>query len=265
MWARLTFTIIWSILLTSVHQALATKASVGVEADGSVAAFQDEHPVLSRLLSPSPGLEAFVKDYWHRKPCLIKRKNTTFYRNTMRGWQVSRRMPHNTMATCIKTRETLPTTAQVWSVLREGVNVQADEDYKLIKRAKGPDGEWWSTSPDLTTYRRGHDHIAAKEAFMHGFTVVVNSMDHRLGAIREVAEAFEGSMGHRCSVNLYYSPPGSQGFQAHMDWMDAFVLQLEGTKRWKVYSSLVRRTRCGCGGCWCCWSALGFGGSWRIL
>ena len=38
--------------------------------------------------------------------------------------------------------------------------------------------------------------------------------------------------------NAYLTPAGTQGFAPHWDDIDAFVLQLEGKKRWKLYSSV---------------------------
>jgi bifunctional lysine-specific demethylase and histidyl-hydroxylase NO66 len=40
------------------------------------------------------------------------------------------------------------------------------------------------------------------------------------------------------NANAYLTPPDAQGFEAHFDWMDAFVLQLHGSKRWLIYSQL---------------------------
>jgi len=38
-------------------------------------------------------------------------------------------------------------------------------------------------------------------------------------------------------ANVYLTPPGSQGFAPHYDDIEAFVIQLEGKKRWRLYPS----------------------------
>lgn len=41
---------------------------------------------------------------------------------------------------------------------------------------------------------------------------------------------------HSCvGSNIYLTPPGTQGFAPHYDDIEAFVLQLEGRKRWRLY------------------------------
>ncbi|XP_068217942.1 ribosomal oxygenase 1 [Palaemon carinicauda] len=39
-----------------------------------------------------------------------------------------------------------------------------------------------------------------------------------------------------CGANVYLTPPDTQGFAPHWDDIEAFILQLEGRKRWKVYA-----------------------------
>lgn len=45
----------------------------------------------------------------------------------------------------------------------------------------------------------------------------------------------------RCAVgcNAYLTPPGAQGFAPHWDDIDAFVLQVEGEKRWRLYAPIA--------------------------
>lgn len=39
--------------------------------------------------------------------------------------------------------------------------------------------------------------------------------------------------------NLYLTPPNSQGFAPHYDDIEAFVLQIEGKKRWTLYKPIA--------------------------
>ncbi|XP_074604510.1 bifunctional lysine-specific demethylase and histidyl-hydroxylase NO66 [Brevipalpus obovatus] len=43
-------------------------------------------------------------------------------------------------------------------------------------------------------------------------------------------------------ANVYLTPPGTQGFAPHYDDIEAFVLQLEGRKIWKVYAPLDQKS-----------------------
>lgn len=51
-----------------------------------------------------------------------------------------------------------------------------------------------------------------------------------------------GSLGRVCGANAYLTPRGSQGFAPHYDDVEVFVMQLEGSKRWKVYKPLSDET-----------------------
>ncbi|KAK6637255.1 hypothetical protein RUM44_007669 [Polyplax serrata] len=50
--------------------------------------------------------------------------------------------------------------------------------------------------------------------------------------LQEFFHCFVGS-------NIYLTPPGTQGFAPHYDDIEAFVLQLDGEKQWKIYKPRV--------------------------
>lgn len=58
----------------------------------------------------------------------------------------------------------------------------------------------------------------------------------------QVLSGLEGFF--RCAIgcNAYLTPPGSQGFAPHSDDIDAFVLQMEGSKRYvqRFYTNIFQ-------------------------
>ncbi|KAK6015611.1 cupin family protein, partial [Ostertagia ostertagi] len=78
------------------------------------------------------------------------------------------------------------------------------------------------------------DHI--KEHLSLGRSVqFVNpqTFDNRVWYLCEVLQELFGCF---VGANTYLTPPGSAGFAPHWDEIDAFLLQLEGRKYWKVYA-----------------------------
>lgn len=53
--------------------------------------------------------------------------------------------------------------------------------------------------------------------------------------LNSILQDFFGSF---VGANVYLTPPGTQGFAPHYDDIEAFVIQLEGKKTWKVYPPL---------------------------
>jgi Cupin superfamily protein len=62
--------------------------------------------------------------------------------------------------------------------------------------------------------------------------------------VRQVLGTLELFFRAPVGCNAYLTPPGRQGFAPHSDDIDAFILQLEGTKRWVLG---VRNLDLGCG------------------
>ncbi|MFI9450113.1 cupin domain-containing protein [Amycolatopsis sp. NPDC052450] len=78
------------------------------------------------------------------------------------------------------------------------------------------------------------DRVAA--LFADGSTIVLQALHRTWPAIIDFTTRLTGELGHPAQANAYITPPSSQGFSAHYDVHDVFVLQLAGRKRWKVHA-----------------------------
>jgi hypothetical protein len=57
--------------------------------------------------------------------------------------------------------------------------------------------------------------------------------------IIDLANELSADLGHPVQVNAYITPPQNQGFAAHYDVHDVFVLQITGTKQWRVHEPVL--------------------------
>jgi ribosomal protein L16 Arg81 hydroxylase len=106
------------------------------------------------------------------------------------------------------------------------------EGMLLVRGSQHYDQRW--TNPDGSPRV---EHVLA--AWRAGYTVVINNLHELWPPVGAFAGALEGELHHTVGVNLYFSPPDTQGFLPHYDVMDVFVLQLEGNKTWEVRRPLV--------------------------
>jgi lysine-specific demethylase/histidyl-hydroxylase NO66 len=72
--------------------------------------------------------------------------------------------------------------------------------------------------------------------FAGGATVVLQALHRTHPPIARFTRALAADLGHPVQVNAYVTPPQSQGFAAHHDVHDVFVLQVAGRKRWRVHA-----------------------------
>jgi len=73
------------------------------------------------------------------------------------------------------------------------------------------------------------------KAFCQGQTVIITAMQHRWGPVAALCRRLEEYFNCPVHTNLYLTPKGAQGFDAHFDTHEVFVLQIEGTKHWRFY------------------------------
>lgn len=68
-----------------------------------------------------------------------------------------------------------------------------------------------------------------------GATLIINSMQRLDPVVEHFADALGRDMNTRININAYTSWPSKQGFDCHFDRHDVFIVQLEGSKTWKVF------------------------------
>jgi len=77
------------------------------------------------------------------------------------------------------------------------------------------------------------------ELFLDGHTVVLQGLHRLWPPLIDFAGALTTDLGHPVQVNAYITPASSQGFSAHYDVHDVFVLQVAGEKRWRIHRPVL--------------------------
>jgi len=117
------------------------------------------------------------------------------------------------------------------------------KDFSMVKLVTKDDGTLWTGYPPSFPLPKLTYSQSCRLLFSKGFTLLINKVQRRHPFISHLAHTlssvFYGSTD--VSANLYFTPGGGeegdrrQGFEAHYDWMDVVVFQIEGKKIWTVY------------------------------
>ena len=75
--------------------------------------------------------------------------------------------------------------------------------------------------------------------FADGSTIVLQALHRSHGPLIGFAQALGAELGHPVQINAYLTPAQSQGFSAHYDVHDVFVLQIAGEKRWRIHAPVL--------------------------
>ena len=83
------------------------------------------------------------------------------------------------------------------------------------------------------------DHTAnvdlVYESYLKGSTVVLSGLEDTWEPLVFFSRALERDLNHPVAVAVYLTPPGVHGVQPHFDTQENLILQVEGSKRWRVY------------------------------
>ena len=89
------------------------------------------------------------------------------------------------------------------------------------------------------------DLVAANQVidrYRRGDTVVLQGLHHTNPHLARLANNLALALDHPVQVNAYLSPSNARGLDLHFDYHDVFVVQLGGSKRWRIWSPLERTT-----------------------
>eukprot|EP00850_Spirogloea_muscicola_P008322 SM000044S15969 [mRNA] locus=s44:285073:288988:+ [translate_table: standard] len=120
-----------------------------------------------------------------------------------------------------------------------GLPMLHEQDLNLVacgKEAPGGDG---SGGP-----AKGIAGEECAQALALGYTLALRGLQFRSHNVATIAVALAAAMGQAAvGANLYLTPEGSQGLEAHYDDHCVFVCQLAGQKQWKVFPAQVQLPR----------------------
>lgn len=164
---------------------------------------------LEHLLRPIEP-EAFFRDRWEKEPLHLSRGQSGYYAGLFSLADV------DDVIAFSRPRFAEPGSLQ--TAPRASSYVQGE----LPDRHSVPSASY----PGIAELRR---------VFHEGKTVVLRAMQQRWPAVAILCRCLEGQFHCPVHANLYLTPPGAQGFDAHFDTHEVFVLQLEGFKHWRLY------------------------------
>ncbi|XP_050085991.1 bifunctional lysine-specific demethylase and histidyl-hydroxylase NO66 [Anopheles aquasalis] len=152
------------------------------------------------LIGPM-GVEEFVAAYWERKPLLVQRNDHHYYAGLLSRVMIDEMLRTN--------------------------NIE------------------YTKNIDITSYVGGHRETHNPEGrvlppemwhyYGEGCSVRMLNPQTYLRTIYELNVKLQEYFHCMTGANFYLTPPNSQGFAPHYDDIEAFVLQIEGRKRWRLY------------------------------
>jgi ribosomal protein L16 Arg81 hydroxylase len=87
--------------------------------------------------------------------------------------------------------------------------------------------------------RRGRGAVLERiyGEFRDGATIVLNGVHEKHEPLGELCRQLSRELSVFCQVNAYLTPASSQGLLTHYDTHDVIVLQVEGSKHWRLFDS----------------------------
>ncbi len=161
---------------------------------------------LTHLLRPV-GVEDFFGTFWQQRPLLVPRNDQRYYARLFEFDDV------------------------------DSILTQHDPREGTIRLAKKGDP---AVTDELFDEDGRIDLAKVYSRHAQGATIIINKVHHHSATLAEFCRDIELRLCCPTGINVYLTPKGAQGFDAHFDVHDVFILQITGTKQWRVYGESTR-------------------------
>ena len=147
--------------------------------------------------------DEFYKDYWEKKPLLIRRpEDRNYYKSIF-------------------------STKALDKILREqrvlyGKNLDITS-YDGKRETHNPEGRVFPA--------------VLWDFYSNGCSIRMLNPQTYHNAVWRLCSTLQDHFQNMVGANVYLTPPGTQGFAPHYDDVEVFMLQLEGKKHWKLHKS----------------------------
>ncbi|GAA4384009.1 hypothetical protein GCM10023088_51820 [Actinomadura verrucosospora] len=79
------------------------------------------------------------------------------------------------------------------------------------------------------------------EAYLSGDTIRLIGVEKVWPPLGLLAASLQEALDMEIGFNLFLTPPGSQGFTAHVDMLDSLIVQVAGSKQWHIWEPIYER------------------------
>jgi ribosomal protein L16 Arg81 hydroxylase len=175
----------------------------------------DSNPfTLEWLLRPTDW-KAFVTDYWEQRPFTLSRSDEGYFHSLL----------------------TLKDMDQILSS-----HSLTHPSVQLVKKSGPVPPPQYTTEVDVkgVPVRGVVDLVKLFAEYQHGATIILDHLHRSWVPLGRLCASMEQFFSHPTQTNVYLTPPGAQGFSAHYDTHDVFIMQMAGSKRWRLYNSPVQ-------------------------
>jgi hypothetical protein len=148
--------------------------------------------------------ETFFKEYYERKPLLIRGKDPARFASLLSIETIDRYLAGS-----------VPCHPDVFLV--DAARELKSEDYSF------PDADGRLDLP------------RAYQLFDSGSTISLSQLHERIPELAALCRSVEQTFSSHFQTNIYLSPRNAQGFKTHFDSHDVFALQVAGSKHWTLY------------------------------